>query len=98
MMPTLGALEFVDHVTTGKTTLLWIAAIVALVLQTSFITPPFGFALFFLKGSAPPGISLSDIYRGVWPILLIQLLVIGIVLLFPELVLWLPEKIYGTIR
>ncbi len=98
MMPTLGALEFTDHVVTGKTTLLWIAATVALVLQTSFITPPFGFALFFLKGSAPPGISLSDIYRGVWPILLIQLLVIGVVLLFPELVLWLPEKIYGTIR
>ena len=98
MMPTLGALEFADHVATGKTTLLWIAAIVALVLQTSFITPPFGFALFFLKGSAPPDISLADIYRGVWPILFIQLLVIAMVFIVPDLVLWLPEKIYGTIR
>lgn len=98
MMPTLSALEFSEHVVAGTTTLLWIAAIVALVLQTSFITPPFGFALFFLKGSAPPDIGLSDIYRGVWPILLIQLLVIAIVMFFPELVLWLPEKIYGAIR
>jgi len=66
--------------------------------HTSFITPPFGFALFFLKGSAPPDISLSDIYRGVWPILFIQLLVIAMVFIVPDLVLWLPEKIYGTIR
>ncbi|OED43914.1 C4-dicarboxylate ABC transporter [Chromatiales bacterium (ex Bugula neritina AB1)] len=98
MMPTLNALEFVDHIVVGKTTLLWIAAVVALVLQTSFITPPFGFALFFLKGSAPASVSLFEIYRGVWPILLIQLLVIALVLLFPELVLWLPEQIYGSIR
>lgn len=98
MMPTLGALEFVEHVAVGKTTLLWIAAVVALILQTSFITPPFGFALFFLKGSAPKGVTLSDIYRGVWPILLIQLLVIAMVLAYPNLVLWLPEQVYGTIR
>ena len=98
MIPTLGMLEFVDHVDTGKTTLLWIAAVVALILQTSFITPPFGFALFFMKGSAPPSVTLFDIYRGVAPILLIQLIVIAVVLVYPELVLWLPERVYGAIR
>jgi len=98
MMPTLSALEFAEHVQGGTVTLLWIAAIVALILQTSFLTPPFGFALFFLKGSAPAEVTLSDIYRGVWPILLIQLVVITLVLVFPQLVLWLPERIYGVLR
>ncbi|MBX2823950.1 MAG: TRAP transporter large permease subunit [Gammaproteobacteria bacterium] len=98
MMPTLAALEFLEHVQSGTVTMLWIAAVVALVLQTSFLTPPFGFALFFLKGSAPPEVSLPDIYRGVLPILVIQLFVITLVLFFPSLVLWLPEQIYGSIR
>lgn len=94
-IPVLQGLNFSGHVDGGVTTMLWIAGIVALVLQTSFLTPPFGFALFFMKGSAPPGVTLSDIYRGILPILVIQLLVIFLVLAIPDLVTWLPAKVYG---
>ncbi len=62
--------------------MLWIAAMMALVLQTSFLAPPFGFALFFLKGSAPASVSLGDIYRGIVPIVAIQLIVIALVIAF----------------
>jgi TRAP-type mannitol/chloroaromatic compound transport system permease large subunit len=54
-------------------------------LQTSFLTPPFGFTLFYLKGVAPPEISTGDVYRGVVPFIALQLLVVAILLLFPEL-------------
>ena len=67
-------------------------ASIAVVLQTSFLTPPFGFALFFLRGSTPPEIAMSDIYKGVFPFILIQLLVIGIILLFPVLATALPTR------
>lgn len=98
MYPVLVQLDFAGHLATGQTTMLWIAAITALVLQTSFITPPFGFALFFLKGSAPPGVTLLQIYRGIAPILVIQLAVIALIFAFPPLVTWLPEQIYGLLR
>ncbi len=96
--PLLLELDFAGHLASGKTTMLWIAAVMALVLQTSFLTPPFGFALFFLKGSAPPEVSLAHIYRGIVPIVLIQLAVIALILFAPDLVLWLPELAYGAIR
>jgi len=73
-------------------TRIWIMASIAVVLQTSFLTPPFGFALFFLRGSTPPEISMSDIYKGVFPFILIQLLVIGTILLFPFLATALPTR------
>ena len=97
-IPVLSALDFASHVGNGPTTMLWMATITALILQTSFITPPFGFALFFLRGAAPDGVSLVQIYRGILPILMIQLCVIALMLMFPELIIWLPEQIYGTIR
>lgn len=69
---------------------LWFAILFAMNLQTSFLTPPFGFALFYLKGSAPPGISTVSIYRGIIPFVLLQLLALLMVILFPALVTWLP--------
>ncbi len=95
-VPVLSGLDFAAHVDSAPTTMLWMAAVVALVLQTSFLTPPFGFALFFLKGSAPPSVRLSDIYVGIVPILVLQLLVITLVLTFPVLSSWLPELVYGN--
>lgn len=97
-IPVLALLDFASHVGNGPTTMLWMATVTALILQTSFITPPFGFALFFLRGAAPDGVSLGQIYRGIAPILMIQLCVIALVLAFPDIIMWLPEKIYGTIR
>lgn len=75
--------------------LLWFALLVALTLQTSFLTPPVGFALFYLKGVCPPGVRLADLYRGVLPFILLQLLALALVLGFPSLVTWLPARVYG---
>ncbi len=64
--------------------LLWVGLLIALNLQTSFLTPPFGFSLFYLKGVAPPGVRTQDIYRGVIPFVIIQILFIGIIAAFPN--------------
>ena len=73
----------------------WFAILVAVTLQTSFLTPPVGFALFYLKGVCPPGVTLGHIYRGVAPFVALQLLGLSIVFLFPALATWLPAVAYG---
>lgn len=75
--------------------LLWIGILIAINLQTSFLTPPFGFALFYLKGVAPEGISTNHIYKGIVPFVGIQVIGLTLVILFPELALWLPKVISG---
>jgi len=70
---------------------LWFAVLIAVNLQASFLTPPFGFALFYLKGVAPPAITTGDIYRGVMPFIGIQLAALVLLWIFPQLVLWLPQ-------
>lgn len=71
--------------------LLWFAILIAMNLQTSFLTPPFGFSLFYLKATAPPEVRIQHIYRGVIPFVLIQITVLGILIAFPETVEWLPN-------
>lgn len=71
----------------------WIAILVGVNLQTSFLTPPFGWALFFLKGVAPPAVTTGAIYRGVLPFIAIQLFAVALVYFYPGLALWLPEAI-----
>ena len=73
----------------------WLAIMIAINLQTSFLTPPFGFALFYLRGVAPPSVTTPQIYRGVIPFVAIQLFALLLLALFPDLVTWLPNKIYG---
>jgi TRAP-type mannitol/chloroaromatic compound transport system permease large subunit len=75
--------------------LLWIGILIAMNLQTSFLTPPFGFALFYLKGVAPKGITTGHIYRGIIPFIIIQLIGLTLIILFPELATWLPKFIIG---
>jgi tripartite ATP-independent transporter DctM subunit len=70
---------------------LWYAVLVAVNLQASFLTPPFGFSLFYLKAAAPPEISTSHIYRGVLPFIAIQVLILGALAAFPQIVLWFPN-------
>lgn len=70
---------------------LWFAVLVAVNLQTSFLTPPFGFSLFYLKAAAPPEIRIQQIYRGAIPFVGLQLLALGVLLTFPQVALWLPE-------
>lgn len=71
--------------------LLWLGILLALNLQTSFLTPPFGFSLFYLKGVAPPEIKTTHIYRGVVPYIIIQVLALLLVIFFPQVATWLPE-------
>jgi len=73
----------------------WLGVMIALNLQTSFLTPPFGFALFYLRGVTPASVATSTIYRGVLPFIVIQLLLLVIAYVFPELITWLPEQVYG---
>jgi TRAP-type mannitol/chloroaromatic compound transport system permease large subunit len=70
---------------------IWLGILMALNLQTSFLTPPFGFALFYLRGVAPPEVSTSAIYKGVIPFIGIQFFVIALVVVFPALATWLPD-------
>jgi tripartite ATP-independent transporter DctM subunit len=74
----------------------WLGIMIAINLQTSFLTPPFGFALFYLRGVAPPEVSTGAIYRGVMPFVAIQVFALILLALFPELVTWLPGRIYGS--
>jgi len=68
----------------------WVTIMIAVNLQTSFLTPPFGFALFYLRGVAPSSISTVSIYNGVLPFVLIQLVMLGVLWYWPALVTWLP--------
>ena len=72
---------------------IWVGILIAMVLQTSFLTPPFGFSLFYLRGIAPKNINTIEIYKGVYPFIIIQVLVIGIVFLFPSIATFLPKLI-----
>ena len=74
----------------------WLGIMIALNLQTSFLTPPFGFALFYLRGVAPAEVTTAQIYKGVAPFILIQLLMLAILAYWPQLATWLPETIYKS--
>jgi tripartite ATP-independent transporter DctM subunit len=74
----------------------WLGIMIAINLQTSFLTPPFGFALFYLRGVAPPSVTTPQIYRGAIPFVAIQLVALLFIAMFPDLVTWLPERIYGS--
>jgi tripartite ATP-independent transporter DctM subunit len=73
----------------------WFIVVFAVALQTSFLTPPVGFSLFYLKGAAPPEITTRDIYIGIIPFVLIQIAVVLTMVMLPALVLWLPNLVYG---
>jgi TRAP-type mannitol/chloroaromatic compound transport system permease large subunit len=92
--PVVAGLDFGDHVMRSEVTY-WFAILLAVNLQTSFLTPPFGFALFYMKAVAPPEIKIQKIYLGIIPFVLIQLLALALVVLFPELALWLPRQVFG---
>jgi tripartite ATP-independent transporter DctM subunit len=74
----------------------WLGVMMAVNLQTSFLTPPFGFALFYLRGVAPPELATADVYRGVVPFIALQLLMLVLLSLWPELATWLPGLLYAS--
>ncbi len=88
--PIITGLDFGDHVAKEEV-VYWFAILMAVNLQTSFLTPPFGFALFYMKAVAPPGIKIGQIYIGIIPFVLLQLIGLGLVITFPGIALWLPR-------
>lgn len=80
--------------TSANVTAVWLGVMIGVNMQTSFLTPPFGFALFYLRGVAPPEVRTTQIYLGVVPFILLQLVALGIVGLFPALVNYLPNRVY----
>lgn len=94
LKPVLEGLDFGGHLGGAHLALYWAAVLLALNLQTSFLTPPFGYALLLAKGAAPPGVTLGDIYRGVVPYILIQVVVIAAVIAFPAIATWLPDRAF----
>ncbi len=72
----------------------WLGVMMAINLQTSFLTPPFGFALFYLRGVAPPEVRTAQIYQGAIPFVIIQVIALAVLALFPSIATWLPELIY----
>jgi TRAP-type mannitol/chloroaromatic compound transport system permease large subunit len=91
--PLIVGLDFGDHVAASEIKL-WFIILMAVNLQTSFLTPPFGFALFYLKGIAPKEIKITSIYKGIIPFVLLQ--VIGLIMIMwnPNIALWLPRSVY----
>jgi len=73
----------------------WYGVVLGVNLQTSFLTPPFGYALFYLRGVAPPEVTTGQIYRGIMPFVVIQLIGMMAVIFFPQLALWLPRLVFG---
>ncbi len=92
-LPIFAQLDFSDHVGSAYFSKIWLAGLIALALQTSFLTPPFGYALFFAKMAAPPSVNLADIYRGAGPLVVIEVLLISLLVWWPKLITWLPELV-----
>jgi tripartite ATP-independent transporter DctM subunit len=92
--PLIAGLDFGAHVAKADV-VYWFAILMAVNLQTSFLTPPFGFALFYLKGIAPKEIRIESIYLGIIPFVLLQLVGLLVVLMWPEVALWLMRRAYG---
>lgn len=88
--PILENLDLGEHVA-PEDFLVWFAILIAVNLQTSYLTPPFGYALFYMKGAATPGVTMQHIYRGIVPFVALQLLGLAIIVMFPALVLWAPS-------
>ncbi len=90
--PLVMNLDLGDHVASADI-IYWFAVLVAVNLQTSFLTPPFGFALFFLKGAAGDRLTMREIYTGIIPFVLVQVAVLGALVAWPDIILWLPDQI-----
>ncbi len=90
--PIIEALDFSGHIADPKMMLPWFAILLAVNLQTSFLTPPFGFALFYMKGAAK-SVKIQEIYRGIIPFVALQLIGLGLCVIFPEIVTWLPQTV-----
>ena len=93
--PAIDSLDFSGSVDPPLMAIAWVTTLIAMTLQTSFLTPPFGYALFFLRGAAPKSVRMQDIYRGIVPFVVMQLAAIVIVASFPKVATWLPGQVFN---
>ncbi len=95
--PVVGAMDLnIDGFgVVDKPILVWFTILIAVTLQTSFLTPPVGYALFYIKGICPPDIKMKDIYQGIIPFVILQVIAIALVFNWPALATWLPAYVYG---
>jgi tripartite ATP-independent transporter DctM subunit len=89
--PILLKYDFSEHLGDQRYMMAWFGTLVAVNLQTAFMTPPFGATLFYMKGTAPPGVSMTDVYRAMYPFVALQVLGLLLCIYFPSIVLWLPH-------
>jgi tripartite ATP-independent transporter DctM subunit len=89
--PILMKYDFSDHLGNNAALMTWFGTLVAVNLQTAFMTPPFGATLFYMKGTAPPGVTMSDVYRAMYPFVALQVLGLLLCIYFPSISLWLPR-------
>ncbi len=90
--PIIGNLDFGTFIDGKPVILAWFAILIAINMQTSFLTPPFGFALFYMKGTVPPEVTMVDIYKGIIPFVAVQLIAVTLCLVFPEIILYIPRR------
>ena len=90
--PIIGKLDFGPDVQGQQVILAWFAILMAVNMQTAFLTPPFGFALFYMKGTVPPSVTMMDIYKGITPFVCVQLVALVLCVIYPEIVLYLPRR------
>ena len=90
--PIIAKLDFGTFIQGKQVILAWFAILMAVNMQTAFLTPPFGFALFYMKGTVPPSVTMVDIYRGITPFVVVQLVALAACLIWPEVVLYLPRE------
>jgi tripartite ATP-independent transporter DctM subunit len=90
--PIVGKLDYGSALQGQQVILAWFSILMAVNMQTAFLTPPFGFALFYMKGTVPPSVTMVDIYKGITPFVLVQLVALVLCVIFPEIVLLLPRR------
>jgi TRAP-type mannitol/chloroaromatic compound transport system permease large subunit len=86
---------FMPFVLMGGFEPVWFCMLILVMIQTSYLTPPMAPAIFYLRGVSPDSITLMDMYRGVVPFIVIQIITLGIVVAFPQIALWLPQQVLG---
>jgi tripartite ATP-independent transporter DctM subunit len=89
--PILKLIDFTPHIAENKDFMVWFVILVSVNLQSAFLTPPFGFALFYMKATVPPSVTMMHIYRGIVPFVALQMLALTICIIWPEIILWLPR-------
>lgn len=91
--PILKVIDFTPHLADNKDFLAWFVVLVAVNLQSAFLTPPFGFALFYMKGTVPPSVTMQHIYRGIIPFVALQMTTVAVCMIWPDIILWLPRYV-----